>query len=160
VDKRRSSRDPDDTSYWRLLIVDGHGSHTQGEFIFECLINQVLIVYLLPHTSHLSQPCDLGPLARLKSYYSKNLKSFIALGDTQVTRARFNVLYHRAREESLTAQYILAGWRRSGLYPLDARKVLDKPEVARYRATTPDLAPPPRGGSRLNLTPQDDYEYE
>jgi hypothetical protein len=35
--------------------------------------------------------------------------------------------------------------------------VLDKPEVARYRATTPDLAPPQ---SRLTLTPQDDYEYE
>jgi hypothetical protein len=52
---------------------------------------------------------DLGPFTHLKSYYSKNLKSFIALGDTQVTRARFNVLYHRVREESLTAQYILAG---------------------------------------------------
>src|SRR6202035_3441518 len=76
-------------------------------------------IYLLPHTSHLSQPCDLGPFARLESYYSKNLKSFIALGDTQVTRARFNVLYHRAREESLTAQYILADWRRSGPYPLN-----------------------------------------
>jgi len=52
---------------------------------------------------------------------------------------------------------ILAGWRRSGLYPLDARKVLEKPEVARYRAITPDLAPPQ---SRVTLTPQDDYEYE
>jgi hypothetical protein len=157
IPQSRRGRDPDDSSYWRLLIVDGHGSHTQGEFIFECLINQVLIVYLLPHTSHLSQPCDLGPFGHLKSYYSKNLKSFIALGDTQVTRARFNVLYHRARQEGLTAQYILAGWRRSGLYPLDARKVLEKPEVARYRATTPDLAP---SQSRLTLTPQDDYEYE
>ena len=48
-----------------------------------------------------------------------------------------------------------AGWRRSGLYPLDAHKVLDKSEVARYRATTPDLAAPQ---SRLTLTPQDDYE--
>jgi len=56
---------------------------------------------------------------------------------------------HRAREEGLTAQYILAGWRRSGLYPLDARKVLGKLEVARYRATTPDLTNP---WSRLTLT--------
>jgi hypothetical protein len=35
--------------------------------------------------------------------------------------------------------------------------VLEKPEVARYRAITPDLAPPK---SRLTLTPQDDYKYE
>jgi hypothetical protein len=40
---------------------------------------------------------------------------------------------------------------------LDARKVLEKPEVARYRVITPDLAPPQ---SHLTLTPQDDYEYE
>jgi hypothetical protein len=93
-------------------------------------MNQVLVVYLLPHTSHLSQPRDLSLFGHLKSYYSKNLKSFIVLSDTQVTRARFNVLYHRTRQEGLTAQYILTGWRRSSLYPLDARKVLDKPEVA------------------------------
>jgi hypothetical protein len=35
--------------------------------------------------------------------------------------------------------------------------VLDKVEVARYRATPPDFALP---RSRLTLTPQDDYEYE
>jgi hypothetical protein len=85
------------SSYWRLLIVDGHGSHIQGEFIFECLINQVLVVYLLPHILYLSQLYNLGLFNYLKSYYSKNLKSFIALGDTQVTRARFNVLYYRTR---------------------------------------------------------------
>jgi len=53
IPQNRRGRDPDDASYWCLLIVDGHGSHTQGEFIFECLINQILVVYLLPHTSHL-----------------------------------------------------------------------------------------------------------
>jgi hypothetical protein len=35
--------------------------------------------------------------------------------------------------------------------------VLEKPEVACYRATTPDLAPPQ---NHITLTPQDDYEYE
>ena len=50
IPQSRRGRDPDDASYWRLLIVDGHGSHTQGEFIFECLINQILVAYLLPHT--------------------------------------------------------------------------------------------------------------
>ena len=91
IPQSRRGRDPDNTSYWRLLVVDGHGSHIQG--------------------------------------------------DTQVTRAPFNVLYHRTRQEGLTAQYILAGWRRSGLHSLDARKVLEKPEVACYRVITPDLAP-------------------
>jgi hypothetical protein len=36
------------------------------------------------------------------------------------------------------------------LYSLDARKVLDKPKVTRYKAITPDLA---LSQSRLTLTP-------
>ena len=28
IPQSRRGRDPDDASYWRLLIVDGHGSHT------------------------------------------------------------------------------------------------------------------------------------
>ena len=53
-------------------------------------------------------------------------------------------------------QYITAGWRRSGLYPLNVQKVLERPEIARYRQTTPELRPPQ---SSVTLTPQDDYEY-
>jgi hypothetical protein len=37
IPQSRRGRDPDDASYWRLLIVDGHGSHTQGEFIRKVL---------------------------------------------------------------------------------------------------------------------------
>ena len=35
----RRGRSIDDKSYWRLLILDGHGSHITGEFIFECLFH-------------------------------------------------------------------------------------------------------------------------
>ena len=87
IPQLRRGRSEFDTSYWRLLILDGHGSHTTGEFIFECLINQVLLIYLLPHTSHLCQPCDLGPFVQLKSFYSKHLKSYILADETRVNRA-------------------------------------------------------------------------
>ena len=53
-------------------------------------------------------------------------------------------------------QYITAGWRRSGLYPLNVQKVLERPEIAQYRQTTPELRSPQ---SSVNLTPQDDWEY-
>src|SRR5271170_5333437 len=56
----------------------------------------------------------------------------------------------------MTSQYIIAGWRRSGLFPVYARKVLEKPEISRYRQTTPELRP---SQSKVTLTPQDNYEY-
>jgi DDE superfamily endonuclease/Tc5 transposase DNA-binding domain len=72
---------------WRLLLVDGHGSHSTGEFQWECLRNQVALVYLLPHSTHLTQPADLGPFAQLKNHYSKNLKDYITQGKSGLNRA-------------------------------------------------------------------------
>jgi hypothetical protein len=147
-------------SYWRLLILDGHGSHITGEFIYEALVNQVLLVYLLPHTSHLCQPCDLGPFAQLKAYYSKHLKSFILTGETRVTRAQFNTLYRSARIYGLSERYTLAGWKRSGLWPFQPSKVLDRSEIALYRSTTPNLAPPRTPYPAITLTPQNKPSYK
>jgi hypothetical protein len=39
---------------WRLLLVDGHRSHSKGEFQWECLSNQAVLVYLLPHSTYLT----------------------------------------------------------------------------------------------------------
>ena len=111
---------------------------------------------MLPHTSHLCQPCDLGLFAQLKSFYLKRLKSYILAGETRINRAQFDILYAQTRELGMNHQYITASWRRSGLYPLNVQKVLERPEIARYRQTTPELRPPQ---SSVNLTPQDDWEY-
>ena len=70
--------------------------------------------------SYLCQPCDLGPFAQLKSFYLKHLKSYILAGEIRVNRAQFDILYAQTREAGMNHQYITAGWRRSGLYPLNA----------------------------------------
>jgi hypothetical protein len=128
---------------WRLLLIDGHGSHLTADFQWECLTNQVVFAYLLAHTSHLCQPCDLGPFAQLKRYYSQHLANYIRQGKTEIDRAQFNILYNQARNAGMTRQYIMAGWSRSGLEPLNPQKVLSKAEISIYRATSPDLVPPP-----------------
>lgn len=79
------------------------------------------------------------------------------MGQTQVSRAEFDTLYHLTRQQGFTEQYINAGWQRSGLWPINRVKVLGKPEISRYRQTTPDLAPPQ---TSQNLTPQDKWEYD
>ena len=75
----------------------------------------------------------MGLFAQLKSFYSKYLKSYILAGETRVDRAQFDILYARTREVGMNYQYIIAGWRRSGLYPLNVQKVLEKPKISRYR---------------------------
>lgn len=142
---------------WRLLLVDGHGSHSTGEFQWQCLSSQVMLVYLLPHSTHLTQPLDLGPFAQLKSHYSKNLKSYISHGKTELNRAQFNLLYQEARRAAFTPQYIQAGWSRTGLNPFNPLRILHCPEVTRYRQTTPDILPPP---SSEHHTPTNRAEFD
>ncbi|KAL8323782.1 hypothetical protein RB597_008897 [Gaeumannomyces tritici] len=55
----------------RLLILDGHGSHITKEFMYLCLRNDVYILYLPPHTSHVLQPLDLSVFSPLKHAYRK-----------------------------------------------------------------------------------------
>jgi hypothetical protein len=142
---------------WRILVLDGHGSHITGEFQYECLINQVILIYLLPHSSHLLQPCDLGPFAHLKRAYSNNLKAYITPGKAQLSRAQFNLLYEKARRVGLTEQYIKAGWSRTGLYPYNPQRILQCDEMVRYRPTTPDYIPP---SSAQYLTPTNRTEFD
>ena len=142
---------------WRLLLLDGHGSHITGEFQYECLVNQVILIYLLPHSSHLLQPCDLGPFAHLKRAYSNHLKAYISQGKAQLSRPQFNLLYERTRRAGLTEQYIKAGWSRTGLYPYNPQRVLQSNELVRFRPTTPDLLPPP---SAQYLTPTHRAEFD
>jgi len=50
----------------RLLILDGHGSHETLEFMWECYLNNIYLLFLPPHTSHVMQPLDLTVFFPLK----------------------------------------------------------------------------------------------
>jgi hypothetical protein len=113
--------------------------------------------YLLSHSTHLTQPADLGPFAHLKNHYSKNLKSYITQGKAELNRAQFNLLYQETRRTALTPQYIQVGWSRTGLNPFNPLRVLNNTEVAQYRQTTPDLRPSP---SSEHHTPSNRAEFD
>ncbi|SPO30985.1 related to transposase [Ustilago trichophora] len=57
---------PSTPSTWRLLIIDGHKSHTSAPFLDLCW-NRNIIPFLLPaHATHVMQPLDVsifGPLS-------------------------------------------------------------------------------------------------
>lgn len=48
---------------YRLLILDGHGSHKTSEFNEICKKNNTITLCMPPHSSHLSQPLDIGCFA-------------------------------------------------------------------------------------------------
>ncbi|KAM4055601.1 DDE superfamily endonuclease [Hirsutella rhossiliensis] len=83
---------------YRLLILDGHNSHINLKFIDYADRNRILIAVLPSHSTHRLQPLDVGLFPHSPPIM---LKAF-------------------------TAKNIEAGWRATGIHPLDPGKVLSK----------------------------------
>lgn len=112
----------------RLLIVDGHGSHTTDEFLYECHQNDIYLLFLPPHTSHVLQPLDISVFSPIKTYYRQALAKYHNLEDsTPYGKITFLRCYHEARKLGMTERNIRAGWRGSGLWPVNIQKPLASP---------------------------------
>jgi 4-hydroxybenzoate polyprenyltransferase len=116
---------PRDRLEARLLILDGHGSHETLEFMWECFSNNIYLLFLPPHSSHVLQPLDLSVFSPLKNAYRKQLGFLSLLTDsTPLGKRNFLLCYRKARIDSLTATNIKAGWQASGLWPVRVAKPL------------------------------------
>jgi len=108
----------------RLLIMDGHSSHITGNLIALCIENNIDILILPPHCSHLLQPLDVGVYGPLKRYHAKEVDRYSRVGTTRFQRIEWLELYMRIRIEALSTSNILGGWRGAGLSPFSENKVL------------------------------------
>jgi hypothetical protein len=110
---------------YRLLLIDGHGSHADVEFMSVCYQNNVLAFYLPPHSSHVLQPLDLTCFGPLKGAYRKQLRTVAELDDAApVKKQRFISLYQTARTAALTETNIKSGFAKMGLVPWSPTNVL------------------------------------
>ena len=119
---------PSDLSEARLLIIDGHGIHTTTDFMYSCFQNNIYLLFLPAHTSHILQPLDLAVFSVLKRAYRKQLGYIQYLNDSIIIGKRnFLKFYQRARLKDLSGQNIRAGWKTAGLRPVSMVKPLMSP---------------------------------
>jgi len=150
--------EPNDIAEARLLIVDGHGSHTSDEFMTICYLNNVHLLFLPAHTSHVLQPLDLGCFSSLKTAYRRLVSDHTALTDTtKIGKANFLEFYAKAREIGLREENIRSGWKATGLYPksvtkpLGSRWVIVPTQPATPQPITSDISTPKRGSDVAKL---------
>jgi hypothetical protein len=95
---------------YRILLIDGHGSHITTDFMYECYQHRVQLIYLLPHSSHVLQPLDLACFSAVKSRYRAQIADLARYEDSApVKKIRFIQYYHKARTEGLIRHIIQAG---------------------------------------------------
>lgn len=109
----------------RLLVVDGHGSHATDNFMWHCYINDVYLLYLPAHSSHVLQPLDMSFFSPLKTAYRQGLQDLVLLrGPVPFNKRDFLKAYNRARRVAGTSRIIRAGWVATGLWPINVEKPL------------------------------------
>ncbi len=108
----------------RVLICDGHGSHITGKFVDFCLKNNIRLLVMPPHASHLLQPLDLACFGPLKTYLSRMVCPVIKSEAPQVQRHEWFSAYVAARPLALRKSNIASGFRRAGLFPFAPGLVL------------------------------------
>ena len=72
-----------------LLIEDGHSSHISIELIELAQSNQVYLLCLPSHSTHILNPLDVGVFKSLKSHYSKECKKYLADHPGQVITTEY-----------------------------------------------------------------------
>ena len=136
---------------YRLLILDGHGSHLTPEFDKFCEENDIIAICMPPHSSHLLQPLDIGCFAALKRSYGRLIETKMRLRINHVDKLDFLEAYPSARIEAFKSETIKNSFAAAGLIPYDPDRVISKLNIY-LRTPTP---PPSRGSeSSRNFTPK------
>lgn len=132
--KARQGRD------WRVLWVDGHGSHLSMDFLLWSIEHRIHIAVYPSHSTHRLQPLDIGLFRPLASYYSTNLSNFIAVtrGYLSVGKREFFSLFWPAFEKAFSKKNIDSAWAKSGLWPWDPDSVLDPLKPDDFEAANPN----------------------
>ena len=124
---------------YRLLILDGHGSHATPEFDRFCLDNAIITLCMPPHSSHLLQPLDVGCFSPLKREYGHQVEICMELGRNHIDKLDFLEAFKPARAAALNSSNINSGFAAAGLVPYNPERVLSRLQF-KLRTPTPPIS--------------------
>ena len=119
------------TGVYRLLILDGYGSHGTPEFDQYCTENRIISLCMLAHTSHLLQPLDVSCFSPLKTAYGHEVGELARQGVFHIDKDEFLDIYPRIHILIFSEQNIKSGFRATGLVPYNPERVLSSLTVVR-----------------------------
>jgi hypothetical protein len=137
---------------YRMIVLDGHESHLSAQFEAFCKEKNIITLCLPSHSSHLTQPLDVGCFSVLKRMYGKELEDFIRAHINHITKPEFFIAFKAAHLAAITSKNIKAGFRGAGLVPYDPQAVLSKLDV-KLRTPTPTGPPAPDADPWVSQTP-------
>ncbi|XP_052763611.1 uncharacterized protein LOC128205737 [Mya arenaria] len=108
-----------------VLLMDNHDSHISLPLIQAARANDIVLVGLPSHTTHLLQPLDVhinGPLKQRVSKICNNL-GFLRPG-VAISKAKLPVIISHALDQTSPSS-IKEAFRLSGIFPVDRKQITD-----------------------------------
>ena len=146
---------------YKLLILDGHGSHLTAQFDRICAKNSVIPLCMPAHSSHLLQPLDVGCFGVLKRAYGRLVENQARTGYNHIDKLDFLAAYPKARTEAFKPENIRNSFAAVGLSPVvDAERVLSKLNISLRTPTPPGSRPSSRSSVFTPKTPRTTIQLE
>ena len=121
---------------YRMLILDGHESYHSAEFETYCKEKNIITLCLPAHSSHLTQPLDIGFFSPLKCAYGKEINAFIRAHINHISKVEFLIVFKAAYLASIIPSNARAGFRGAGLIPFEPQAIISKLDI-KLRTPTP-----------------------
>ncbi|KAG7661430.1 YVC1 [[Candida] subhashii] len=159
-EKETTNNPSNDSDEWRLLILDGQSLDiVSDEFMIQCYQHKIWLLYLPPHSCHLTQPLDICLQltrqlsdAEIEDILRSSTRSFTDSEKRQIVAA-----YSNRRSEVFGKDNLLQSWKKTGLVPYNPQEVLSRSEVTKPEspgtATSRDVMymPPQRKQNDVKL---------
>jgi hypothetical protein len=108
---------------YQMLILDGHGSYLTTEFDCTCSENNIILICMPPHFSHLLQPLDVSCFAVLKRQYGQLVEKQMRDGFNHVNKLDFLTVFLEARTAAYKPETIRNGFTVTGLVSFNPDRV-------------------------------------
>ena len=143
----RCTREKAGRSY-RLLIVDGHGSHVTMDFLNYCDRHRILVAVFPPHSTHTLQPLDVCIFKPLSTTYLEELSAFLHRGQglSSIAKRDFFSLFWKSWQSSFKQPLILKAFEATSISPFNLESILKRfskasqPELESRRSSSSVLS--------------------
>ena len=88
--------------------------------------NNIIFMVLPPHSSHLTQPLDIGVFGPLKTLMASEMEPLVSTELHRVLKAEWFTAYVEAHEKVFSVQNVLADVRGTGIQPFKPSKVINR----------------------------------
>ena len=130
-----------------LLIIDGHKSHLYNLPFYDAMrANDIEVLTIPPHTSHLLQPLDSVPFAQFKKSWEGHLMKYNnSHSGRALNKVNFWDVFVPAWNHSICPKNIIAGFKKTGIFPHNPHAIPPEamaPSIITDHTHNPHTIPP------------------